>query len=93
MQKVIVQPPRQALAAAHVRLFSTARRALDRGTLPPEQIVRARRALKAGRSRRCSDEAIECAAWRCNLLARDIERGFGSKAPLPPRSAHTQVVP
>jgi len=91
--QVIVHPPREALAAARRRLFSAALRALDRGALPAELAVRVRRALKAGRSRRCSDEAIDYAARRCHLLARELDRRVGTKAPLAPRFAHIQVVP
>jgi hypothetical protein len=93
MQKVVVQPPRDALAAARARLFSAALRALDRGALPTEQAIRVRRALKAGRSRRCSDEAIDYAARRCNLLARDLDRRVGTKPPHAPVFARGEVVP
>lgn len=88
--QVIVQPPREALAAARRRLFSAALRALDRGALPAELV---QRTLKAGRSRRCSDEAIDYAARRCNLLARELDRRAGTKALRASRSAHAQVVP
>jgi len=91
--QVIVQPSREALAAARRRLFSAALRALDRGALPAELAVRVRRALKAGRSRRCSDEAIDYAARRCNLLAKELDRRAGTKALRASRSAHVEVVP
>jgi hypothetical protein len=76
MGKASAHPPQDALAAARARLFSAALGAQARDALTPEQIVRVRRALKAGRSKRCSKAGMDYAAQRCILLAREIEHGL-----------------
>ncbi|HET7462997.1 MAG TPA: hypothetical protein VFJ82_17220 [Longimicrobium sp.] len=74
------QPPSPAqhgLADARARLYSAALRAQQFERLTPDQLVRVRLALKAGRSRRCSDAARLHAARHCLLLAEELEGGAG----------------
>jgi hypothetical protein len=92
----LLHAAREALAAARARLFSAASRALARDTLPPEQVVRVRRALKAGRSMRCSETAIRYATRQCDLLARQLERTVDARQRrdrLPTRSGDVGRVP
>ena len=77
----------QALTAARAQLFAAASRSLARGALPPEQVVRVRRALKAVRSRRCSEPALEHATRECRLLAWQLETSVGIRNPHGLRSA------
>ena len=72
---------REALTAARAQLFAAASRSLARGALLPEQVVRVRRALKAGRSRRCSKPALEHATRECRLLAWQLEKRVGARDP------------
>jgi glutamate mutase epsilon subunit len=72
---------REALTAARAQLFAAALRSLARDALPPEQVVRVRRALKAGRSRRCSEPALEHAARECRLLTRQLQKSVGARDP------------
>jgi hypothetical protein len=91
-----LQAARTALAAARARLFAAASRSLATSTLPPEQVVRVRHALKAGRSRRCSVAALRYAARECDLLARQLERTVDARQRrdrLPTRSGDVGRVP
>ena len=67
-------PERNVLADARARLFSAALRAQQNHTLAPDLAVRVRLALKAGRSKRCSDSGRQCAARHYLRLAQELER-------------------
>ncbi|HYH80566.1 MAG TPA: hypothetical protein VEX86_12240 [Longimicrobium sp.] len=76
MQKTrqLDSPERTALAGARARLISAALKAQKKDILTPNLFIRVRLALKAGRSKRCSESGRQCAARQCLQLALELER-------------------